>query len=72
MRMKMPFGILRLMKRWLLCLIAAALLAGCSKEEERSEQLGKDMADQMQEPLEKARAVYEKARKVRDVEVPQQ
>ena len=48
-----------------------ALLAGCSNEEERNESLGKEMADQMREPLEKARAVYEKARKVRDVEVPQ-
>lgn len=53
-------------------LMTFCLVAGCSKKEEsKSEQLGQDMADQMQKPINDARAVYEKARKTRDVEMPQ-
>jgi hypothetical protein len=60
-----------IMKRELMVLTAVCLLAGCSKEQEKSVQRGGDIADQIQKPLNEARAVYEKARKSRDVELPQ-
>ena len=51
-------------------MIAAALLAGCSKEERKSEELGRDMADRIKQPIEDARAGSEKAQETRAVEIP--
>lgn len=59
------------MKHLILCLMMTALFAGCSKEEGSSEQLGRDAAERIKKPIEDARAISEKARETREVDLPQ-
>ena len=61
------------MKNLLLLIWVGFLVAGCSKlaEESKSEQLGKEIAGQMKSPIEKARAVSEKAGKTTRTDFPE-
>jgi len=53
------------MKIWVLILLPVFVAAGCSDSSEpsKSEQLGKEIADQMRAPIDDARAVTEKLNK---------
>ena len=56
------------MKPLFLLMTSTLLLAGCS--EQSGEQTGKEIAAQLQSPIQKTSAISEKVRAIREAEIP--
>jgi len=60
-----------MMKNLFLLSVAVLLIAGCKPADEpKSEQLGKEIAEKMRNPIEQTRAISEKIQKTREIELP--
>jgi len=56
------------MKNIVLLFVVVLLCAGCSKQEERSEKVGEEIANQIKAPISQTQAITDKIVKMRETE----